>query len=215
MIARLENNLYKSTHRNKSYIQLEGNHLLKGLGYITPLYQSILDKKTIQIEYKSFRAREAQLFVCFPHLLKEYRNRWFLIASIKGKRSLFTLALDRMVSLQDLPAEDFEEYDGIDFDRYYEDLIGVTKSDKDRAHKVILFIDKANAPYVLTKPLHHSQQVLNEDETGTIIRIDVVLNFELEREVLGFGESMKVLAPQKLVTKIKARLENARHKYDE
>jgi predicted DNA-binding transcriptional regulator YafY len=215
MIARLENNLYKSAHRNKSYIQLEGNKLLKGLEFITPIYQAILDKKTLQIEYKSFRAAQSQFFICFPYLLKEYRNRWFLITRTHTKPALFTLALDRMISLQDLPGEKYMSYNGVDFDRYYDDLIGVTKSERDRAHKVFLFIDKDNAPYVLTKPLHHSQQLIQEQEDGIIIRIDVVLNFELEREILGFGEYMQVLAPRHLAKKIRQRLEKANSKYEQ
>lgn len=67
-------------------------------------------------------------------------------------------------------------------------------------------VNKENSPYVLTKPLHPSQQVLSEDEKGMIIRIDVVLNFELEREILGFGECIKVLAPRILVSRIKKRI---------
>ncbi|HEY4286982.1 MAG TPA: hypothetical protein VGN00_07775 [Puia sp.] len=36
---------------------------------------------------------------------------------------------------------------------------------------------------------------MEERANGIVIRIDVVLNFELEREILGFGEYMQVLAP--------------------
>jgi len=213
MIARLENNLYKSTHPEHSYIQLEGNHLLKGLELITPLYQAILDRTTLQIEYKSFRAIKEQDLICYPYLLKEYRNRWFLIATAHGKRSLHTLALDRMITVQRLPEHKFIEYAGVAFDRYYEELIGVTRSEKDRPHKVILFVNRENAPYVLTKPLHRSQTLLREDAEGIIIRIDVVLNFELEREILGFGECMRVLAPRQLVTKIRRRLQRSAEQY--
>jgi len=41
----------------------------------------------------------------------------------------------------------------------------------------------------------------------------VVLNFELEREILGFGECVKVLAPRKLVAQIKRRLQDASKNY--
>ena len=39
--------------------------------------------------------------------------------------------------------------------------------------------------------------------------IPVVLNFELEREILGFGENIKVLSPRFLVKKISRRIESA------
>ena len=124
------------------------------------------------------------------------------------------MALDRIIEFHEISKEPFLEWNGVDFDRYYNDLIGVTKTEKDRAHKVILFVNKENAPYVLTKPIHHSQAVLKEDETGMIIRIDVVLNFELEREILGFGECMKVLGPRLLASKIKHRLSKAVSGYE-
>jgi predicted DNA-binding transcriptional regulator YafY len=213
MIARLENNLYRSTHQGRNYIQFENNRLLKGLEHINPLYQAILNRRSLLIEYKSFKAAASQQLICFPYLLKEYRNRWFLITQTKKKNLLLTMALDRIIEFQELPKEPFIDHEVVDFDSYFDDLLGVTKTPKDRAHKVVLFVDKYNAPYVLTKPIHHSQKLLKEDETGIVIRIDVVLNFELEREILGFGECMKVLAPRLLASKIKARLNKAMEGY--
>lgn len=213
MIARLENNLYTSTHQSRNCIQFEDNRQLKGLAHITPLYQAILHQKPLLLEYQSFKAVKAHESIYYPYLLKEYRNRWFLISKAKKGKELMTLALDRIISFQELPKERFVEYEGVDFDRYFEDLLGVTKTAKDRAQKVVLHVNKYHAPYVLTKPLHHSQRVLKEDETGVIIRIDVVLNFELEREILGFGECMKVLGPRLLVSKIKARQHKAAAQY--
>lgn len=213
MIARLENNLYQSTHQSRNCIQFEDNKQLRGIHHITPLYQCILNKKTLLLEYKSFKAKQSQQNIYFPYLLKEYRNRWFLIAKPKKGTLLATLALDRIINFEELAKEKFIEYDGVNFDRYFDDVLGVTKTIKDRAHKVVLHVDKHHAPYVLTKPLHPSQKQLKEDETGIIIRIDVVLNFELEREILGFGECMKVLAPRTLSQKIKKRLANAAQQY--
>jgi hypothetical protein len=48
--------------------------------------------------------------------------------------------------------------------------------------------------------------VVKEDENGIIIVINVVVNFELEREILGFGECLKVLGPRLLASRIGKRL---------
>jgi hypothetical protein len=215
MIARLENNLYKNTNQSGNNIQLEGNKLVKGLAFIPPLYQAILNKKALLIAYKSFKAKEAQQQIYYPYLLKEYRNRWFLISKAKKGTILLTLALDRIVEFQELPNEEFRPYQGVDFDRYFSDTIGVTKSEKDRAQKVILEFDNYHAPYVITKPLHDSQVILSKNEKTTTFRIDVVLNYELEREILGFGECVKVHAPRLLVHKVKKRLASANGQYQE
>ncbi len=213
MITKLENNVRKTENHRENYVQFETNTLLKGIEWINPLYQSIIHKRTLLINYQSFRASQSKQQIYYPYLLKEYRNRWFLIVKPAKSNYLMTLALDRIIDFRELPDERFVKHTGVDFDRYFNDLIGVTKSEKDRAQQVILHIDKPNSPYVLTKPLHKSQQVLKEDETGVIIRIDVVLNFELEREIMGFGDNVKVLAPKLLARKISKRLTNAAAKY--
>lgn len=206
MIARLENNLSKQGDIRISHIQLESNKLLKGLNWITPIHKAVREKIPLLITYKSFKSRSAQESVYYPYLLKEYRNRWFVICSPKKGNTLVTLALDRIEDIAEMAKSGFVEYKGIDFERYYADTIGVTKTEKDRGHRIILQVDSYNAPYVITKPIHASQQLLKTEEDGSIlIRLDVVLNFELEREILGFGECVKVLAPRLLRDKIKKR----------
>ena len=59
----------------------------------------------------------------------------------------------------------------------------------------------------MTKPLHHSQVLEEEREDGIIISIKVQHNFEIEREILGFGEGMVIIEPPKLRGIIKKRLE--------
>ena len=113
-----------------------------------------------------------------------------------------------------MPNEEFLAYEGVDFDRYYDDLIGVTKSERDRAQKVILEFTNDHAPYVITKPLHTSQVILNKNDKTTVFRIDVVLNYELEREILGFGECVRVRSPKLLIWKIKKRLQQTYEQYE-
>jgi len=213
MVTKLENNLYASNDERKNCIQFETNTLLRGLDFINPMYQAVFNEIPLLIEYKSFKAKDSIEQIYYPYLLKEYRNRWFLLAKAKKGPVLITLALDRIISFKELKNEKFIQYKGINFERYFEDTIGVTKSESDRAHKVLLLINKAHAPYLITKPIHNSQTVIKEDEKGTLIRIDVVLNFELEREILGFGESVQVLSPRILRNRIAKRLTQACETY--
>ena len=77
-----------------------------------------------------------------------------------------------------------------------------------------LKIDKHNAPYVLTKPFHHSQKTLQTFENGgVIIGLRLHHNFEIERLILGFGESIEVLKPKKLRDRIQWKLKQAYQNY--
>ncbi|AJH16190.1 helix-turn-helix transcriptional regulator [Myroides profundi] len=213
VIAKLDNSLLTRSTKAPNYIQMEGNSLLKGIKFISPLYNAIKNKQTLLIEYKSFKSKEATKNIYYPYLLKEYRNRWFVVVRSSTHKHLLTLALDRIINVYALANEPYKEYEGVDFDRYYNDTLGVTKTEQDRAQKVILWVNAYNVPYVKTKPLHHSQQVLEEDEAGMKIRIDVVLNFELEREILGFGETLKVIAPKILQKRIMKRVMKMNEQY--
>ena len=79
--------------------------------------------------------------------------------------------------------------------------------------EVILWTDHATAPYLITKPLHASQKILYERTDGRVFSIRVVLNFELDREILGFGARMKVLSPRILQKRIREQLEAAFQHY--
>jgi predicted DNA-binding transcriptional regulator YafY len=214
MITKLESSLHKTTAQRYNYIQFETNVLLKGIKFLNPLYQAVLHQTPLLLNYQSFKAHEASEQIYYPYLLKEYRNRWFLLCKAKGGKFLLTLALDRMIGFSPQPKEPFVGHEGVDFNRYYEDLLGVTKDQSQRGRRVLLHVEKKHVPYVLTKPIHSSQQLMSENETGATIRIDVVLNFELEREILGFGETMKVIAPDFLRKRIEGRLKNAWERYN-
>ncbi len=212
--TRLEDQLYRQKHNGQSFIDLEKNELLRGLEYIQPIHEAILQKQTLLISYQSFKARHAADVVFYPYLLKEYRNRWFVLGSRKKEESLVNFALDRMEGLQNLPGEPYRENTGEDIRQFYKDVIGVTKAAGQRPAKVILKADRVAAPYILTKPFHHSQEVLKkEPDGGVIFSIEVVLNYELEREILGFGESLLVLSPRMLMNRISQRLNNAAAAY--
>lgn len=197
VIQKLEDSIH-ATHQ-KSIIHLDKNERLKGLEYIDVLYDNILNKKVLKIVYQSFKARQSHNYTVHPQLLKEYNNRWFLICWHKKK--LYNLALDRIqeiIVVPELPYHDKE----FDADRYFGEVIGATVSESQRPQNVTFWIDKRHAPYVITKPFHHSQKIMEETETGTVFKIQVQLNFELERMILGMGEFIKVLGPPRLKNRI-------------
>jgi len=212
IIHRLEDKIYsEKTHQN-TIIHLDKNKNLKGLEHLDVLYQAILKKMVLEIEYKSFRAQESSLISFEPLILKEYNNRWFLVGRKHNSDRIDTLALDRILTIDynlDL------EYTSVDFDGdlHYKNTIGVTVLPKKYVADVVLKIDRSNAPYVITKPFHHSQRVIENGKYNTTISIRVHLNLELERLILGFRNSIEVIAPKQLRERIFSKLEKATELY--
>ncbi len=207
MVTRLEDKLYKQQNKGRSYIDFEKNELLKGLNHIDPLHKAIIHKKTLVITYQSFKAQKPQEIIFYPYLLKEYRNRWFLKGANKKGKAIMILALDRMEVVAEAPSEKYYKPEH-DVFSYFNDTIGVSKMPSQKAQTVVLKIVNEHAPYIITKPIHHSQKILKEEADGTIFSLDVIWNFELEREILGFGEQIRVLSPKRLAGKIQSRLKH-------
>lgn len=214
MVSKLEDKIYTQKTQRSPVIDFERNDHLKGLEWLEVLRKSIVVKKTLGITYQSFKAKEASIFHFSPYLLKAYRNRWFVLGQGHGKkRKLLTLALDRIEGLTE-SEEDYVENVLIDLSTYYHDVLGVSKSPDQKDCEVIFLVDHENAAYVITKPLHHTQQLIAVQRDGKVFSIKVILNFELERELLGFGSRIKVMSPAILVRQIKDQLLKSLEQYD-
>jgi predicted DNA-binding transcriptional regulator YafY len=128
---------------------------------------------------------------------------------------ILTLALDRIQTIKlDLKTDYLHE--AFDGDAYYKNTFGVTVLSEIHLKEIVLKIDRYNAPYVLTKPFHHSQELLEKLPNGSIIiKIQLHINFELERLILGFGNAIEVLQPKVLRDRIQWKLEQALRSYNE
>jgi predicted DNA-binding transcriptional regulator YafY len=213
MVTRLEDKIYSQKTHSVPVVDFEKNDNLKGLEWIEVIRKAIVAKRTLCITYQSFKARDASTFCFSGYLLKEYRNRWFVLGlSHQRNKPLLTLALDRIQAVE-VHEEEYRENTSIDLATYYNDVLGVTKSPGQRDTTIIFWVDNLNAPYVITKPLHHTQQLLREEAGGKLFSIKVIMNFELERELLGFGAKLKVISPRILVKQIRQQLQKTLEHY--
>ncbi len=213
MIHRLEDKVSKAKGKGKSIVHLETNEKLRGIEFLDEIYQSIKNKQVLSLTYQSFKARTPNVFSFHGYLLKEYRNRWFVVGRKSKTEPLVTFAVDRIKELKIESKATYIENHEFDADEYYKDVIGVTVNEGNRPQLVHLAIDQSNAPYVITKPLHHTQKVISNSSAGIEITIEVILNLELEREILGFGDSMVVMSPKRLRETIERKLHIATKKY--
>ena len=207
IVQKLEDKIQSNKGDHRPIIDLEKNPLLRGLENIDIIYDAIAKKKQLEITYQSFKARQADRFNFHPMLLKEHRNRWFVLGQRKG--DVFALlALDRMLDVEKSPL-DVKPYDVDRILHYFDHVIGVTVNENQEPETIRIWVMRRHAPYVLTKPLHSSQRMVDQDPYGIIVEIDVVPNFELEKEILSFGDGMRVLSPNTVKRRIRSRLKGA------
>ena len=100
----------------------------------------------------------------------------------------------------------------IEFDEYFDDVIGVTVPEKE-PEDVVLRISKPRFEYIRTKPLHLSQRIVEENDYFSVITINVKVNKELEALILSFGSDMEVLSPNGFRAGISEKIKTMNQKY--
>lgn len=213
MVQRLENKIYSAKTQQEPVIDFERNDNLKGLEHIDTLYQAIVNKCALELHYQSFKARSSNTFFFHPYYLKEYRNRWFVIGRKKKGAQVMNLALDRIIEIKPCTLN-YIPRDNFNIGDFLKDVVGVSVSPGVSPEKVLFLADNQTAPYIRTKPIHHSQQVEEVLPHGVVFSVFVQLNFELERELLGFGDRIKVIAPERLKRNIRNILSSALDAYN-
>lgn len=213
MIQKLEDHVFSQKTKRQPVIDFEKNENLKGLVFLDELYQAIIQKRAVKITYQSFKARQSQIYDFHPYLLKEFRNRWFLIGNVDGEKNILNLALDRMIGIEKSETL-YSKRPDFDAENWFKNVIGVTVSETLPTEEVLLFLEHRQAKYILTKPLHWSQKEVARDKSGVTISLNVQLNFELEKDILGLGELVRVLKPERLKRTIQKRLKAGAELYE-
>ena len=216
IVGRLQDRLaLNNSAENKPIIHFDSVPGLKGLKWLTPLYQFIKERHTLRVMYQSFRSRSPKEFILYPHILKEFRNRWFLFGTRARDHRLFNLALDRIVSVEpvnDVPYRDNPEFGGASF---FDDVIGVSKDIGSRPETIRLWVSREEREYILTKPLHQSQTVVQQNGDGSIeVEINVAPNLELYSVLMSYTPRVIVLSPEKVRQQLLWRLKKATELYE-
>jgi len=194
-------------------MEFDSNQYLKGIENLGPLHNAIYYKKVLEISYQPFENASPFLVVFHPYYLKQYNNRWFLFGyNPENEKYDWNLAIDRIVAIKERK-DRYQKNSKIIWQEYFEDIIGVTKPIDAESEKVVLHFTGRTGKYIETKPMHGSQNPKWLDENTLEVTLDIIINYELERLILSYADSVIVIQPPSLVIKIKNRLKEAFKQY--
>ncbi len=201
IVSRLESR-YKYSGSGKAVIAFEDSPPIRGIENLEDIYQAILQCTPLKITYQTFKEECARTFHMHPYLLKEYAHRWYLLGYCEEKGKTINFALDRMHEIR-VARVPYIPNTFIDGNNYFREMIGVTLYPDQVVEPVELLFSSDLAPYIQTKPLHRSQEILLQYEDGSLrIQLQVYINYELTTTLLGYGRNVKVLAPASLAATI-------------
>jgi len=186
----------------------QGTENLYGLLHATK------NKYQICFTYQKYWDEIAEKRSVEPYALKEFKNRWYIIVKDLKDNTIKSFALDRLTNL-DITRRTFIVPNDFDVEEYYQYCFGIISPNGLEPEEIILWFDIIQGKYIKSLPLHHTQQILVDNNNELQIKLKLCRTHDLLMELLSFGEDMKVLEPKSLADKIRTLHENAFKNYEE
>jgi predicted DNA-binding transcriptional regulator YafY len=184
---------------NDKLVCFEENAELVGICFLGDLIECAVNHEAIELVYRKFGG-EANRYVFSIHCVKQFNGRWYICGQSKmikesGLADNYrhsVLPIDRICRFKKSNRQ-FLENTAIDYSEFFKDVIGVTVPDDVPLQTFRLRFAPGSFPYVVSKPLHHSQRVV--DAGNGIVEITVKRNIELDQKVFSYMPDVEVLAP--------------------
>lgn len=211
MQIRLENT-FKLKGGIQPSVGFEHNPFLKGLNHFTGIFNAIQNEVTLSVKYQGYKQDKPTQVIVHPWYLKQYNNRWFLFGLNEDYRSITNFALDRIIEFDESKIK-FRKNDEVNFDEYFDDVIGVTLKSDTPVEKILINLSNEIWPYIESKPLHGSQKIKARTETEVLIELAVQINHELMALLFSYMDAIEVIEPDNLRVKFKSISETIYKKY--
>lgn len=198
--------------KSSRYLLLEESHAPHGTQLLPVLWEALRTQRQLSFHYQTFQQAMLKQYLVDPLVLLEYRNRWYLAAWDNSDKRFKTFGLERLQEPQ-LSRHTVQTDRRPQFLALKQDALGVFISPDQEVAEVVLRIDSSMAPYIKTVPIHHSQNILEENASGMTVSLRIILNPELESAILSYGEHVEVLEPIELRERMRERVQKTMIQY--
>jgi predicted DNA-binding transcriptional regulator YafY len=174
---------------------------------IDALMQAILARRRVRMRYHSFSSKQIKDYVIEPYRLAYAQGGLYLQAFVPDYSDMRTFAVQRIeqaVGLED----SFDPVAGST--AVFPDSLGAFSGTPEA---VVIEFTAAEAPYVREREFHASQRIDELPEGRIRLTLNVVIDWELQAWVMGFGPAARVIEPAAFAKRILESLEETRATY--
>jgi predicted DNA-binding transcriptional regulator YafY len=184
----------------------------QGTEHLYGLLHAIKNKVQVSFTYQKFWEEELSSRTVEPYALKESKNRWYILANDLKDKQVKTFALDRITDLE-ISNKRFQIPANFNVNEYFKYSFGIISPNEMKPEEVILSFDPIQGKYIKSLPLHESQLILTDNEEELIIKLNIFLTHDFLMELLSFGDSVKVIKPESLISELKTTVKNVLRLY--
>ena len=197
--------------RLSDYIHFEkrrpqGTENLYGLLY------AIKNRFQVTFSYQTFRDDKITHRTTEPYALKEFKNRWYVLAKDLKDKKVKSFALDRLSELE-IKRKKFQLPNDFNVNEHFKYCFGIVSPNDLEPQEVILSFYPSQGKYIKTLPLHESQVILEDNEDELLIKLTLFITLDFLMEILSYGSNVKVIQPVSLIEEVKKTYENALKRY--
>lgn len=196
----------------ENYVHFDRAPVYRGGEHLSTLLHAIRENLVVRFKYAKYTGGRPKDYTLHPYLLKEYRNRWYVVGLNPEREAVVIFGLDRIESDIEVDTRLFVRNPDFDTHRYFEHSLGIT-SVQNEPETIRLRFTPLSGRYVESQPWHPSQKVTRNDETALEIDLYLCITKELVMEILSFGGDVEVVTPKSLRRQIAEQLRLAREQY--
>lgn len=178
------------------HVQFESPNSTSGQEWIDLIFAAIRNKHAIEFTYENIYKKKKSNYHLVPYLLKEHRNRWYVIGWNEDQQDYRTYALDRIEALQLISVTQKIRND-FHAEEFFKHATGIMEGNA-KPVAVELKISDPISRLILLDPIHPTQEIIKEEKDSVVIKLNVLVNEEFSLKLLGFGPWCVVNKPASL-----------------
>ena len=183
-------------------VQFETGNSTTGYEWIYDIYYAIRESYLIEFRYENIYRNEKRRHRAVPYLLKEYRNRWYVVVWSLEKEIFATYSLDRIMDLQVVQEKQRKRTD-FDAHQHFADAVGIFRPGG-RPQKIVLLLSPPFDRLAQLEPIHPSQKTLKGPNDRLRVELRVHITPELKFRILSMGPNCTVEQPEALRADIRS-----------
>ncbi|MCE5345387.1 MAG: WYL domain-containing protein [Bacteroidales bacterium] len=183
-----------------------------GTEHLHGLLHAIRNLYVVRFKYQKYYEPDITSREVEPYTMKEFRGRWYILSKDYKDENVKTFALDRIHDLE-ISMKKFIYPSDIDPNEYFKNCFGVMTSNESSPEEIILSFEPLQGKYIKSYPLHESQKILRDDGYELLVHLTMFVTHDFFMELLSYGENVKVIKPDNLISDLKTSYQDALNLY--
>ena len=178
-----------------------------GTHLILDIITAIKNKTVLELYHQKYWEENFSVRDIEPLGIKEYKYRWYLIAKDLNDNVIKSFGLDRIKGIQQTNKK-LEAPSNFDIKEFYKHTYGAVGGQGQKEETVVLSFTPFQGKFIKAVPMHHSQEVLIDNDKEFRISLEIVPLVDFVMDVQQYASAVKVVQPKWLAKKIKKNLQD-------